>query len=82
MDEFYLNYTSMIKVLQARGGYLYGIRKISYANAPSHFIFIGDLYPTLEKDIPGDIDSTNNIFQNYLFHDKSKIWTKDYIDDL
>ena len=82
VDEFYLIYTSVIKALQAREGYLYGIRKISYANAPSHFIFIGDLYPTLEKDIPGDIDSTNNIFQNYLFHDKSKIWTKDYIDDL
>ncbi|WP_458720903.1 hypothetical protein [Candidatus Nitrosocosmicus sp. R] len=73
MDEFYLIYTSMIKALQARGGYLYGIRKISYTNAPSHVIFIGELYPTLEKDIPADIDSTNNTVQNYLFHDKSKI---------
>lgn len=63
----------MIKVIQERGGYLYGIRKISYANAPPHTIFIGDLYPTLEKDIPADIDSTNNTVQNYLFHDKSRI---------
>lgn len=73
MDEFYLIYTSMIKALQARGGYLCGIRKISYANAPLQVIFIGELYPTLEKDIPADIDSTNNTVQNYLFHDKSKI---------
>ena len=29
--------------------------------------------PLLEKDIPADIDSTNNTVQNYLFHDKSKI---------
>ena len=73
MDEFYLIYTSVIKALQAREGYLYGIRKISYANVPLQVIFIGELYPTLEKDIPADIDSTNNTVQNYLFHDKSKI---------
>ncbi len=63
----------MIKVLQERGGYFYGNRKIVYTNTPSHVIFIGDLHPTLEKDIPADIDSTNNTVQNYLFHDKSKI---------
>ena len=73
MDEFYLIYTSMIKVLQERGGYFYGNRKISYTNTPFHVIFIGDLHPTLEKDIPADIDSTNNTVQNYLFHDQSKI---------
>jgi hypothetical protein len=53
----------MIKVLQERGGYFYGNRKISYTNTPSHVIFIGDLHPTLEKDIPADIDSTNNTVQ-------------------
>ena len=72
VDEFYLFYTSLRKVLQAHGGYLYGIRKINYANAPSFVVFIGDLYPTIEKDFPADIDSINNTVQNYLFNDKSK----------
>ncbi len=69
----FILFTPMIKVLQERGGYFYGNRKISYTNTPSHVIFIGDLHPTLEKDNPADIDLTNNTVQNYLFHDKSKI---------
>ena len=66
MDEFYLIYTPMIKVLQERGGYFYGNRKISYTNTPSHVIFIGDLHPTLEKDIPADIDQ--QIIRSKIIH--------------
>jgi len=72
MDGFYLCNTPLREVLQAHRDYWYGIRKISYFDVPSLEIFIGDLYPTMEKGIPVDPDSINNRVQNVLFHDKSK----------
>ena len=82
MEKFHPSKTSMRKVLQADGDYLYGSRKISNTCATSLVIFIGDLYSILEKVIPSRVDSTINRVQNFLFHNKPRIRPKNYIDDI
>ena len=70
-DGVYLSNTPLRELVQSHRDYWFGVggRK---DNVPDLEVYIVDLYPTLEKEIPEDADKIVDREFDILFHDKTK----------